>query len=88
MHIEFATCDRRRALEFIRKVYPSREVTDTPESAGPLLDLVEKDVMRIQDPMMYGMNIQAVPGKNWVESPELRAEMAAVAREFHERMTR
>ena len=66
MNIEFATCERKRALEFIQKVYPSKEITDTEECAKPLLDLVEKDIVRIQDPMMYGNQIAVSPNaKNW-----------------------
>jgi hypothetical protein len=65
MEIQFATCERWRALGFIKKVYPSRTIEDTPECAGPLLDLVEKDIVRIQDPMMYGTRIEVVPGKKW-----------------------
>lgn len=67
MIINFATCDRKRALEFIQKVYPSKTITDTPESAGPLLDFVEKDIVRIQDPIMYGNRIEVIPSKNWDE---------------------
>lgn len=67
MFINFATCERGRALEFIQRVYPSKTITDTPESAGPLLDLVEQDIVRIQDPMMYGKRIEVTPGKKWDE---------------------
>jgi hypothetical protein len=68
MIIEFATCERLRALEYIRKVYPSKIISDTPDSAGPLLDLVEKDIVRIQDPMMYGNQIAVTPNaSNWKE---------------------
>ena len=68
MNIEFATCDRKRALEFIQRVYPSRVITDTPDSAGPLLDLVEQDIVRIQDPGVYGGRIEVNPNaKNWQE---------------------
>jgi hypothetical protein len=66
----FATCDRVRALEFIRRVYPSyvARISDTPESAGPVLDFVERDVIRIQDPLMHGSTIQVIPGTAWDES--------------------
>lgn len=68
MGIEFATCERQRALGFIQAVYPSRIITDTPDSAGPLLDLVEQDIVRIQDPMMYGNRIEVSPNAmNWDE---------------------
>lgn len=68
MNIEFATCERHRALGYIQRVYPSKIITDTPESAGPLLDLVEKDIVRVQDPMMYGNQIAVSPNAtNWKE---------------------
>ena len=75
MDIEFATCDRKRALEFIQKVYPGKVITDTQDSAGPLLDFVEKDIVRIQDPRMYGSRIQVSPGKKWVEDGETKEKI-------------
>ena len=68
MEIQFATCERESALEYIQKVYPNRVIEDTQEGISDLLDLVEKDVIRIQDPMIYGNRIGIVPGKNWNES--------------------
>jgi len=66
MNIEFATCERHRALQFIQQVYPNKVITDTPDCAGPLLDFVEKDIVRIQDPMMYGKTIAVSPNAtNW-----------------------
>jgi hypothetical protein len=67
MIINFATCERKRALEYIQRVYPSKTITDSADCAGPLLDFVEKDIVRIQDPTMYGDSIQVTPSKNWDE---------------------
>ncbi len=75
--ITFATCVRGTALGFIQKVYPSQEITDTPESAGPLLDFVEKDIVRIQDPMMHGDNIQVIQGTNWSDDTNKKEIIAA-----------
>lgn len=81
MNIEFATCERKTALGFIQKVYPSKEITDTPECAGPLLDLVERDIVRIQDPMMYGNKIAVSPNaQNWDE--KYRDEVIAACQLF------
>lgn len=66
--IHFATCERHRALGFIKKVYPSYLITDTDDCAKPLLDFVEKDIVRIQDPMMHGNSIAVIPSHNWDES--------------------
>ena len=82
--IHFATCERKRALEYIETVYPSAKITDTPDSAGPLLDLVEKDFVRIQDPMMYGNRIQVIPGKRWIENKEIRQTITNLCQLFHD----
>lgn len=77
--IEFATCVRSTALGFIQRVYPSRAITDTPDSAGPLLDFVEKDIVRIQDPTMYGDRIEVSPNAtHWDE--KYRDEVIAACR--------
>lgn len=67
MGFEFATCNRNRALEFIQYIYPEKGITDTPESAGPLLDFVEQDIVRVQDPAMHGSTINISPATNWDE---------------------
>lgn len=81
MSFSFATCERNRALKFIQKVYPSKTISDTPESAGPLLDFVEKDIVRIQDPMMHGNNIGVLPSKNWKE--EYRDDIIKACQQIH-----
>jgi len=81
MNIEFATCERAHALSFIQRVYPSKTITDSPESAGPLLDFVEKDIVRIQDPSMYGNTIAVSPNaKNWKD--EYREQVVAACQLF------
>lgn len=81
MNIEFATCERNRALGYIQRVYPSKVITDTPDCAGPLLDLVEADVVRIQDPMMYGNRIEVSPNAtNWNET--YREQVVAACKLF------
>ena len=66
-YINFATCERHRALEYIQIILPSKSLEDTPESAGPFLDFVERDIVRVQDPLMYGTQIAITPSKNWDE---------------------
>ena len=81
MKIEFATCERHRALQYIQQVYPDRVITDTPDSAGPLLDFVEKDIVRIQDPAMHGNQIAVSPNAaNWKE--EYREQVVAACKIF------
>lgn len=62
--VRFETCDRKRALSFLRAFMPSRTIEDTPESAGPLLDFVESDVIRIPDPEFHP-NGQVMPSTHW-----------------------
>lgn len=78
----FATCDRQRALSFLKQLYPSRVIVDTSESAGPLLDYVEKDIVRIPDPMMHGNRVEVSPSTNWNE--KYRDEIYKVAKTFHD----
>lgn len=78
MYLKFATCDRDRALGFIKAVYPRKVITDTPDCAGPLLDYVARDVVRIEDPVMHGSRIGVIPATNWSDS-ELDGVRAACA---------
>ena len=80
MNIQFATCSRHNALGFIKRVYPDRDITDTLDCAAPLLDFVEKDIVRIQDPMMHGSRIGIVPGKKWVEDADTRLAIISAAK--------
>lgn len=80
MGFAFATCERHRALGFLKKMYPSAEVTDTDESAKPLLDQVEKDVIRVGDPDFHGGAI--FPSKG---SPEEISAAMGEAQKFHDR---
>lgn len=84
MAFYFATCDRQRALGFLKKLYPSAVIEDAPESAGPLLDLVERDVMRIPDPDFH-QPAQVIPGDAWNEAE--REACVAICQAFHERAT-
>jgi len=63
MNIEFATCSRKTAFEYIQKVYPSIEIKEPMISE--LLDLVEKDIIRVRDPYMYGSVIAVIAGNNY-----------------------
>ncbi len=78
--ISFATCHRRRALSFLEQAYPGVSLHDQGPTAR-LLDLVEADVIRVQDPV-YHMPSQIIPGANWIESR--REEAAAIAQAFHD----
>ena len=66
--IDFATCDRRAALRYLQQTLPSASLEDSPESISEFLDFVERDIVRVQDPMMYGKRIAINPGKKWDES--------------------
>jgi hypothetical protein len=64
---QFATCDRRFALEFLQSEYPNRVIEDTADSIAPLLDLIAADLIRVQDPK-YHQPCQIVPGNKWDET--------------------
>ena len=66
-YVDFATCERGRALDYLRQTLPDAELYDSRTSIGPFLDLVEGDIVRVQDPLMYGKRIAINPGKKWDE---------------------
>lgn len=84
MPFSAATCVRSSALGFLKKVYPSKGITDTKESAGPLLDFVEQDIVRIQDPLMHGDRIEVIPEKKWTEDPDMRWKIIKACELLHE----
>jgi len=83
MTFQFATCDRRRALEFLQKCYPGRDVEDAGKTSE-LLDLVEADIIRVQDPAMHP-NTQISPSTNWDE--DRRDEIVLICQGFHAEVT-
>ena len=60
----FATCERHTAMRWLAHLYPSYKIEDSPDCAGPLLDLVAADVLRVSDPMM-GTRAAVLPGNKW-----------------------
>jgi len=68
MTFSFATCNRSFALDFLKRMYPEREGRDVP-FVHDLLDYVEKDVIRIQDPMMHS-SPQIIAWKNWSDAEQ------------------
>ena len=77
--IHFATCERKRALDYVRQVLPSKTLEDTTDSISLFLDFVERDIIRVQDPLMYSDQIAIIPSKNWDElhrDPLMKASAA------------
>ena len=74
MSFAFATCERNRALEFIRKLHPKQDITDTPETAGDFLDIIEADELRVCDPDCHGGQI--IIGTNFNGTTQERAVKA------------
>lgn len=67
MNLMFATCERKRALEFLKGFYPSYIVEESNELVSQCLDYVEADIIRIPDPAFHpGGQVQ--PSTNWDES--------------------
>jgi len=75
MSFAFATCNRRNALSFLKKLYPSHTVEDTGASVGPLLDIIEADELRVCDPDFHSGSI--IQGQNFGDDTAARA-MAAL----------
>ena len=71
MNIEFATCVKTTAFGYLQKVYPTKTITE--DQVSKLLDLVGRDIVRIQDPYMYGNRIGVVGGSNY--KPENKLEI-------------
>lgn len=70
----FATCNRKTALGFLRKLYPNLIIEDTKESVSDLLDLVQADEIRITDPDFHvGQIIQS---NNWNEDSYAKTQEA------------
>lgn len=74
MSFAFATCDRRRALEFLKKLYPSSVIEDTEQSVKDLLDIIESDEIRVCDPDYHGGQI--IQSDNWNDTTHARATAA------------
>lgn len=58
MSFSFATCERHRALGFLKKLFPSYVVEDAG-ATKTVLDLVEKDLIRVLDPDFHAGGVQA-----------------------------
>lgn len=80
MSFSFATCNRNNALQFLKKLYPSKEITDTDDCAKDFLDFVERDIVRVQDPTMH-LNAQVVSSTNWDDS--LAPKIMDAINKFH-----
>lgn len=76
MSFAFATCERRMALQFLRKLNPSHAIEDTPESAADLLNIIEADELRVCDPDYHSGSI--IQGQNFNDSTAERARASLV----------
>jgi hypothetical protein len=74
MSFAFATCERGRALEFLKKLYPSSVVEDSDSSVKDLLDIIEADEIRVCDPDFHGGQI--IQSGNWNDTTHERASAA------------
>jgi len=82
MLIRFATCERKKALSFLRGHYPGRKIEDTPESAAGVLNFVEKDFIRIPDPNCHDGTIY--PSGNWPSDKHEQNRVIAALKLFHD----
>jgi hypothetical protein len=85
VNIVFATCERTYGLRYLQQWYPNGNVRDTEDSAKPLLDLVEKDYIRITDPREHPLpdgQMGVIPGHN--HTSEIHDKCIATANAFIE----
>ncbi len=80
--MQFATCERRTALGFWQKLYPSKTITDTEDSAKGILDLTKADIIRIPDPYMHGPRVAIYPSTNWDNAK--REEYMIILKKFEQ----
>ena len=65
MGIVFATCDVKRAMGFINKMYPNhKDITE--EDIPQLVKLINQDVVRVQDPDFH-RPCQIIAGRNYAK---------------------
>lgn len=76
MNIEFATCVKTTAFGYLQKDCPTKTITE--DQVSKLLDLVSRDIVRIQDPYMYGNRIGIIQGRNYKSEnmPEINEAIA------------
>lgn len=76
MSFAFATCDRKMALGFLKKLYPSHAdtIADAENSVKDLLDIIEADELRICDPDYHSGTI--IQSKNFKTDTTARAQKA------------
>lgn len=68
---------RRLTLEYLHRASFAKNCTDTPSSAGPLLDLIEQDVFFMMGPTPDENRIRYSTGKNWKEGMDDKLKKAA-----------
>ena len=61
MNIQFATCSRELALKYLSEANSKI----TKEKISKLLYLVKEDILRVQDPVIYGSRIGIIYGKKY-----------------------
>lgn len=77
--MDYSTCNRGVAMEFLVKIYPGTVIEDVGKTRA-LLDLVEADKVRIQNPAIYGRFSEIVQGANY--SQREKQEIERVCEDF------
>ena len=83
MSFQFASCQwEPYAKSFLQKMYPSKTIEE--EKIPLLVDLIKRDVLRIQDPDMH-RPCQIVAGKEYESGKgEVDAAIEEFKREVHD----
>ena len=80
MLLKFATCERHKALDYLRVFYPNHDVLETDENVKIVLDHVENDIVRIPDPVFHPEGC-ITPSRNWDES--IKSEVIEALTKMH-----
>ena len=71
----FATCEVKGAIRFLKKAYPEKEIKE--EQIPKLVDLIGKDILRIQDPDFH-IPAQIVSGRKYDKNEHLELVNEAI----------
>lgn len=61
MNLQFATCEVKSAIRFLKKGYPDRNLNE--DNLPKLIDALNKDIFRVTDPKFHTLAL--VTGNNY-----------------------
>lgn len=85
-YFSFASCDEHRVYCFLRLLYPHNQDKITKENVivEEFLNLIKKDIIRLQDPAMHGNRCVVLPGSNWEKKCITEDKMVEICSNLHD----